>query len=215
MSSLAFFLLCIWTIKGYSSHPRRSDARRGCEQPHEEPLLQAVPIFFPFSDNRQNVSRPEAFSLHGRKKLLLLLFIPPGRHPILFLQMPSDHGFFIGGFQFLIDLPDQFQRHAPAELKLLFKLSSAFLFFLVFNIIANITFIIQISITVYIGDCLLYRLRLKLCLQELFAKLGFRPVHPFQQIQGLNFRFLQLCRLFLRTFLLPAVLLRLVIHNVP
>ncbi len=86
----------------------------------------------------------------------------------------------------------------------------------IFDIIAHIALIIQITIAFYISNGLLHQLRLKLRLQKLLPKLGLRPVHPLQKVQRLNLRFLQPgLRLLPVLLLLLSALLSLVIHNAP
>lgn len=134
------------------------------------------------------------------------------------LQMLSDQGFFIRRLQFFIDLTDQLPGYSLTELQLLFQLPAALLILTIFNIITDITLIIQIPVTVYISDRLLHDLRSEFRFQKLLPELGLCPVHPFQQVQRFNLRFLQLRGLFLqilRALLPPAVLLCLVIHSAP
>ena len=187
MSSLAFLLLCI-QAKNFTPAPAE---QRGCllSEILSVPEKQSVSaaVF------RRSFQDHSAFSQAACGS--------EASHPQApALRIPSD----------------QFRRHAFAKLKLLLQLTSALLILPIFDIIAHIALIIQITIAFYISNGLLHQLRLKLRLQKLLPKLGLRPVHPLQKVQRLNLRFLQPgLRLLPVLLLLLSALLSLVIHNAP
>lgn len=166
--------------------------------------------------NREDVSCPKSFPYQKSNQSLPLFFVAVFRIIVLFLKLPADQKLLIRSLQLFVYLPDQFRRHAFAKLKLLLQLTSALLILPIFDIIAHIALIIQITIAFYISNGLLHQLRLKLRLQKLLPKLGLRPVHPLQKVQRLNLRFLQPgLRLLPVLLLLLSALLSLVIHNAP
>lgn len=154
MSSLAFLLLCIQAKIFYlSRNPAFSVS-----------LRKATEFSFPFTQNGKNISCAESFSGQKSDQLLSLFFIAVFRVVVFFLKLPADQKLLIRRLQLFIYAPDQLGRHSLTKLQLLFQLAAALLILSVFNIIAYITFIIQIAKAFHIGNRLLHKFRLKFCL---------------------------------------------------